>query len=260
MLTSLQNPLVKNLRKLHQAKERRKQGLVLLEGTNLVEAAIAQGCFLETVLYTEAWAAKYSDLQKKLGGDRLTLVSPEVLEKVATTQNPDGIVATLRQDFLTRKPPANMGLGIVLDQIQDPGNVGTILRTAAATAVDAVLLSGDSVSLDNPKVLRASVGAWFQTPAVVISDLATQIRQYQAQGVQAIATLPDAKKSYWDLDWQRPSLILVGNEGAGLSPELTALADEAVTIPMAPGVESLNAAIACSVMLYEAKRQRDTAR
>ncbi|MBV5261162.1 RNA methyltransferase [Synechococcus moorigangaii CMS01] len=257
MLTSLQNPLVKEIRKLHQAKERHRQGLLLLEGTNLIEAAIAQGFSFQTVLFTENWQAKYPQLAAQLKGDRQDLVAEEVLQRVATTVNPDGIVATLAQRLVRSSPPDQISLGVAIERLQDPGNLGTIIRTATATGVDTLLLSGDSVNPSNPKVLRASVGAWFQTTPLVLPTFLDQLQRYRAQGVQIVATLPQATKTYWDLDWRQPSLILLGNEGAGLSPAVAAIADQAVQIPMGPGIESLNVAIACALMLYEARRQRD---
>ncbi|BAW96511.1 rRNA methylase, TrmH family [[Synechococcus] sp. NIES-970] len=257
MLTSLQNPLVKEIRRLHQGKERQRQGLLLLEGTNLIEAAIAKGLSFQTVLFTEAWQNRYPQLAAQLPGDRRILVSAEVLQKVATTVNPDGIVATLAQELVCQTPPAMIDLGVAIERLQDPGNLGTIIRTVTAAKGEALLLSGDSVNPSNPKVLRASAGAWFQTTPMVTSSFVSQIQHYRIQGVQVIATLPQATKTYWEIDWRQPSLILLGNEGAGLSPDVAALADEAVQIPMGPGVESLNVAIACGLMLYEARRQRD---
>lgn len=256
MLTSLQNPLIKEFCKLRQGKERRRQNVCLLEGTNLIAAAIAHGFSFATVLYTEAWADRYPDLVTQLRGDRREFVTAEVMQKVATTVNPDGVVASITRDLMQSPPPEVIQLGVAIERLQDPGNLGTIIRTATATGVDGLFLSEDSVNPENPKVLRASVGAWFQTTPCVVEDLGAMVQTYQAQGTQVIATLPGAKKTYWDLDWQRPSLILLGNEGAGLSAELAALADEAVSIPMAQGIESLNAAIACALMLYEAQRQR----
>ncbi|MEB3224268.1 MAG: RNA methyltransferase [Synechococcus sp.] len=257
MLTSLQNPLVKEIRRLHQAKERQKQGLLLLEGTNLVEAAITKGFSFQTVLFTEAWQEKYPALAAQLKGDRQTLVSEAVLKRVATTVNPDGIVATLDQNLISTVPPESLQLGVAIERLQDPGNLGTIIRTATATGVDGLLLSEESVQPSNPKVLRASVGAWFETTPIVTPTFSEQLQRYRAQGVQIIATLPQATKTYWDIDWRQSSLILLGNEGSGLSPEIATLADHAVQIPMGPGVESLNVAIACALMLYEARRQRD---
>lgn len=256
MLTSLQNPLVKQMRKLHRAKERREQQLFLLEGTHLLEAACHAGCELVTLCFTQDWQRRYPHLweQASQKTQRTELVSPEVLRAIATTVEPDGVVATMQQSALPT--PNFTSLGLVLDTIQDPGNLGTMIRTAAAVGVDGILLSHDSVDPDHPKVLRASAGQWFQVPMAVSSDLATDLSHYQQQGMQVVATLPAARLTYWEVDLCRPTLILLGNEGAGLSTAVAALADVAVTIPLHPGVESLNVAIAAALMLYEVKRQR----
>jgi TrmH family RNA methyltransferase len=144
----------------------------------------------------------------------------------------------------------------VLETLQDPGNVGTLLRTAAAVGVEGILLSADSADLESPKVLRASAGAWFKVATAQCQNVVEQVRQYKAQGFQIVATTPHASLEYWSVDYTQPSLILVGNEGAGLSETLLKAADVRVSIPVSAGVESLNAAIATAVMLYEAKRQR----
>jgi RNA methyltransferase, TrmH family len=256
MLTSLQNPLVKQFRKLHSAKHRRLQGCFLLEGTHLLQEAAASHWPLEVLCFTERWQNKepafFDDIQGKV--PRCELVSDEVLTAIATTINPDGVVAIAQS--IPQETVSIQSLGLVLETLQDPGNVGTLLRTAAAAGVDAVLLSADSADLENPKVLRASAGAWFKVAKAQCQDVLAQVKQYQAQGFQVIATTPRAAVEYWAVDYTQPSLILVGNEGAGLSEALLQAADIQVSIPVSAGVESLNAAIATAVMLYEAKRQR----
>lgn len=255
MLTSLQNPLVKQLRKLHRAKERREQQLFLLEGTHLVEEACAVGVPLITVCCTEQWQQQHESLWSTLQtrSQRLELVSPEVLKAIATTVEPDGIVATV-EHFHT-EPIRFKKLGLALETIQDPGNLGTIIRTAAAAGMEGLWLSADCVDLENPKVLRSSSGQWFRLP-MSTSDLKTNILNAKQQGMQIIATVPSATQTYWEIDFSQPSLILMGNEGAGLSAELIELADVQVTIPLADGVESLNVAIATALILYEARRQK----
>jgi RNA methyltransferase, TrmH family len=256
MLTSLQNPLVKQVRKLHNAKYRRQQALFLLEGTHLVQEAAAVGWPMEILCYTADWQAKAEELFSSLQPQvpRCERVSLEVMQALTTTVNPDGVVAVAvakRSNTI-----ALQTLGLVLETIQDPGNVGTILRTAAATAVDNVLLSPDSADIGSPKVLRASAGAWFRVTATRCEDILTQVQIYQRQGFQIVATAPLAELAYWSVDYTQPTLILVGNEGAGLSAPLAQIADRQVSIPLSAGVESLNAAIATAVILYEVKRQR----
>lgn len=260
MLTSLQNPLIKQLRKLHATKERHKQQLFLLEGTHLLEEACAIGLPLSVLCCTEKWQAEHELFyqQVALQADRVELVSPEVLQAIATTVSPDGVVATAPRHLIHHELPAHdLTLGLVLESLQDPGNLGTLIRTAAAAGVEGLWISADSVDLDHPKVLRASVGQWFRLPMITSPNLKADLREFQAQGVQVIATMPNAQHTYWDIDFTHPTVIVVGNEGAGLSAELAAIADQQVRIPLAPHVESLNAAIATALVLYEVRRQRD---
>ncbi|AFY34434.1 RNA methyltransferase [Calothrix sp. PCC 7507] len=256
MLTSLQNPLVKQIRKLHSTKERQKQGLFLLEGTHLLTEACAVNYPLEAVCCTPQWQADHPLLWQEAcsRSDRLEIVSQEVLAAIATTVQPDGVVATAKRGNIQTQVPLT-GLVLALETIQDPGNLGTIIRTAAAAGASGLWMSGDSVDLDNPKVLRASAGQWFRLATAVSEDLKATVKHCQQQGMQIVATLPSATSTYWEIDWRKPSLILLGNEGAGLSADLAAMADQHVKIPLSPGVESLNVAIAAALMLYEAQRQ-----
>ncbi len=257
ILTSIQNTLVKQARKLHRAKERQKQNLLLLEGTNLIETACQVDYKLDIIFYTDRWSENHPSLCSKIAnkGFKLQLVSPEVLSAIATTVNPDGVVAIAPRRTQQEPVISQTKLGIALERLQDPGNLGTIIRSAVATGVDSLWLGSDSVDIHNPKVLRASVGEWFRIPIATQQNLAEIVAQHQQNGVQVIATASKTEKNYWDVDFTRPSLILLGNEGAGLSDELIALADEQVKIPLMNEVESLNVAVATSLLLYEVQRQ-----
>ncbi len=256
IITSIKNPLIKQMRKLHRPKQRQEENLFLLEGTNLLELACKVNYNLETVCYTSNWQQRYPQLAEEVGkqAQRLELVSDEVLKAIATTVNPDGIVASAKPAPLSL-PTTNISLGLVVERLQDPGNLGTIIRTAVASQVDTLWLSSDSVDIYNPKVLRASAGEWFRLPMAISNDLTQLVKNYQQQGLEIIATLPTASKTYWDIDLTQPSLILLGNESGGLSPELASLATQQVKIPLANGVESLNVAIATALLLYEQLRQ-----
>jgi len=258
MLTSIQNPLIKTIRKLHKAKGRRDEQLFLLEGTHLLEEACAVDYPLVNVCCTLEWQERHQQLWQDVTSQcqRAELVSQSVLKAIATTVQPDGVVATAKRTLISTNCSTSLSLGLALETVQDPGNLGTIIRTAVAAGAEGLWLSSDSVDLDNPKVLRASAGQWFRLPMTVSRDLKDLVCQCQAQEIQVVATVPDATMSYWDINWQCPTLILLGNEAAGLGPELAALADEQVKIPLMPGVESLNVAIAAALMLYEAQRQR----
>lgn len=257
MIASKQNPLVKQMRKLQRAKGRRESNLFLLEGTHLLETACEENCYFDTVCFTSQWQARYPQLSEQAAkkAKRTEIVSPEVLQVLATTVHPDGVVASAR--WQRRQPTLdNLKLGLALERLQDPGNLGTILRAAAAAAADGLWLGEGSADLENPKVLRASAGAWFRLPIAVGCHLPALVSNCQARGVQVVATLPQATKTYWEVDFSRPTLLLLGNEGAGLSGELLALAEERASIPVREGIESLNVAIAAALLLYEAQRQR----
>ena len=258
VLSSLQNPLVKQIRKLHRTKERHQQDLLLLEGTHLLEGAMGAGYNLASVCCTKSWQERYPQLwQFAINcSQRAETVTDEVLSAITTTANPDGVIATAQRRLSLPLQRQVINLGLVMERLQDPGNLSTIIRTAAAVGVDGLWLSGDSVDWDHPKVLRASVGEWFKVNKAVNDNLSEVVSFCQSQGTQVVATLPQAELTYWEVDWCQPSLILLGNEGAGLSKELLALADCQVKIPLGGGVESLNVAITAALILYEAQRQR----
>jgi RNA methyltransferase, TrmH family len=259
MLTSTQNPLIKQIKKLQSPKEQRETQLFLLEGTHLIQEACAVNYPLQTVCCTPKWQEHHPELWSIVleRSSRVELVSEEAIRAIATTINPDGIVATAPRLALAQPPiPANLTL--VLATIQDPGNLGTIIRTAAAAGVDGLWVSHDSVDLDRPKVLRASAGQWFRLAMGVSDNLTALITDYQQRGVKIISTTSHTETSYWDVDLRSPTLILLGNEGAGLSADLAALADLQVKIPMSATVESLNVATAAALILYEVRRQRSS--
>ena len=257
MLTSRQNTLVKEIRKLHAAKVRHETGLFLLEGTHLLEEACGVNYRLETVCCTPAWQDSHQELWQVCcrSAARSQIVSKEVLKALATTVEPDGVVATAKR---LQMPPPTLptSLALGLETIQDPGNLGTIIRTAAAAGASGLFLSRDSVDLDHPKVLRSSAGQWFKMPMAVTKDLLLLVQSAKQKGMQAIATVPDAKLTYWEIDWHQPSLIVLGNEGSGLSADLIAECSSCCRIPLSPGVESLNVALAAALILYEARRTR----
>ena len=255
-IISTKNPLAKQFRKLHQAKERRRQNVFLLEGTHLLQEACTVGYPLLQAAVTEAWVNSHGALLERLQSlvvDDVRLVSPDVLSSMSTTVNPDGIVAIARRVQTTHFSEP-VSLGVALERLQDPGNLGTVIRTAAAVGCDRIWLTNDSVDLDHPKVLRATAGQWFRLPMQTVATLDS----LSALDVQLVATTPTASLNYWDLDLRQPTVFLMGNEGAGLSPQAMALATQTVKIPLVADVESLNVAIATAVLLYEAKRQRQT--
>jgi len=289
LISSRRNPLVGRLRALHQGRGRREQQRLLLEGTHLLQEVLRLGLRPDWLLATAPWMERHDALLAQLrqgalqgvspsGGDsalQLRVVSEEVLAAVATTEQPDGVVLTLPLDQLPRPrawPASNDQPGdsldqeppqapfpsfvLALDRLQDPGNLGTLLRCALAAGVEEVWLAGGA-DPHQPKVLRASAGAALALPLRRLQNLAPALAQAAGQGSQVVATVVAAAvRPYWELDWGQPTVLLLGNEGAGLDPALVALASERVTIPHAAAVESLNVALAAAPLLLERWRQR----
>lgn len=249
------------MRRLHRPSGRREQGLILLEGIHLLQEALALGLRPVQLLATTDWLARHGALVERLpDAGRLRIASPEVLAAAATTAHPDGVLLTLEAADLPALPTGPPDFLLVLDRLQDPGNLGTLLRTALAAGVEQVWLAEGADPLQ-PKVLRASSGAALALPIerMAPADLPARLAAARERGVQVVAAVvPEADAAaqpYWVLDWCRPTALLLGNEGAGLAPELARLADRRVTIPHSPAVESLNVAAAAALLLLERPRQ-----
>lgn len=253
LLTSLQNPKLKALRSLHSKKGRREAGRFLLETTKLVHEALQSRWPLEEVYATEEWLARYG----APAGTPVTLVAERVFSQLVTTETPEGVLAVARLPQAAELPAATRtACYVVADALQDPGNLGTIIRTADAVGATAVLVGPGTVDPYSPKVVRATMGSLFHLPVLVRPELYAELRALRSRGVALLATALRTERSLYDLDLSGPLAWLVGNEGAGLTPEAVALASEAVSIPMPGAAESLNASVATAVCLYETLRQR----
>ncbi len=269
LISSRRNPLVRRLRQLHAGKGRRELQLVLLEGTHLLQEAVRLSLQPIDLLATQAWLETHRNW---LASQPLPLrpvpVTTEVLAAVATTEHPDGVVLTLPMPGQSWGPPVP-SLVLALDRLQDPGNLGTLMRTALASGVEALWLL-EGADPFQPKVLRASAGAALALPLqrcsraqllARLQELGAVAADHPGQAPQVVAAVPPgpAALPYWQLDWQRPTVLLLGQEGSGLAPELLACASHCVTIPHSPAVESLNVAVAAAPLLLERQRQRLTA-
>jgi len=264
LISSRRNPLVRRLRQLHTPAGRRQEGLVLLEGTHLAQEVLRLDLQPRQLLCTPAWGEAHPGLLAELGSRMAnpgsvqapTLVSEAVLAAVATTEHPDGVVLTLEPP---QTPAHSSTFVLVLDGIQDPGNLGTLLRTALAAGIEQVWLAGGADPLQ-PKVLRASAGAALALPQRRLErpGVVGLVNQARASGQQVVAAVPPAAagaQAYWQLDWRPPTLLLLGAEGPGLSTALLELATHRVCIPHSAAVESLNVAVAAAPLLLERWRQ-----
>jgi len=264
LITSRRNPLVARLRDLHTPRGRRRQGEILLEGTHLLEEALGLGLMPSLVLATPGWLTAHGPLAAALPpATVLRPASVEVLAAAASTEHPDGVLATLPPPPPpggSDTPPPDFVLALA--GLQDPGNLGTLLRTALAAAVQQVWLE-EGADPWQPKVLRASSGAALALPPrrLGAGALADELAAARRRGLQVLAAVLPSPRwpdplPYWQRDWTRPTVLLLGNEGRGLAGELAPVVDGAVTIPHHPALESLNVAVAAAPLLLERWRQR----
>lgn len=251
LITSRRNPLVKQLRQLHTARGRREAGMVLLEGTHMVEEALRHGLSLQRLVFTQGWGENHAALLAQVPPRLQQPVSEGVLAAVATTVHPDGVVATA---LLPQTPwPRQPRFLLALDHVQDPGNLGALLRTALAAAVDGVVLA-QCADPWQPKVLRAAAGASFALPISQVPSLEPVLAEASDRGLRTMATCVAGGRPYTQLDWSLPSLLILGNEGSGLSTEVVSRCRVAVSIPHSDAVDSLNVAVAGALLLFERLR------
>jgi RNA methyltransferase, TrmH family len=257
-----------------------ESGAVGVEGVRLVEEALRSACPIDAVLFSESGERHRERLAPVIDRPEIAIpilrTTDRLFEGVADTEHPQGVAALVRPrtatfDELLKTPSgACSPLLVVLAGVQDPGNVGTIIRTASAFGATgaATAASGQSgtASPYSPKALRASAGAALHLPIVAGMSLPILLTQLRVAGVRTLASVVHASADAggdggdvfapWDVDWCQPVAMLVGNEGAGLPLEVERSADARIRIPMASGIESLNAAAAAAVLFYEAARQR----
>ncbi|MCL6588362.1 MAG: RNA methyltransferase [Firmicutes bacterium] len=263
MITSLSNPLIKKTARLRQKKGRQEQRLYLAEGIHLASEAIKAGAPIRRFFWSSRLTATLEgelllqELQRRFAGDE---VSEAVLEKICETENPQGVAITIALPENPVWDPAGWRLGLIVDGLQDPGNVGTIIRTAWAAGVDGLLLTPGTADPYQGKAVRASQGGIFYqrifqdlTPKQIMEQIGARAGQTR---IQLVAGDPGAIQNLFEIDLQPPTIFLIGNEGNGWRPEWEKKFLKRVKIPQPGGAESLNVSVATGILVYEAIRQR----
>lgn len=257
VITSRKNPRIQRIKKLLSSSSyRQSEKAIIIEGVRLVEEAIASGWVIQELYISDNLSERGKSL---LAGKAVPdcagyHVSDMVMADLTDTETPQGITAVLLQhEILLPERPEFL---IVLDAVRDPGNVGTILRTASAAGVNAVLIGPETADPFSPKVLRAGMGAQLKLPVIQCSwEKIASIIHAQA-GMKALLADTGDGTSLWEEDFTKEIALIVSNEASGPSPSARDLADHIITIPMPGNCESLNAAIAASLLMYEVVRQR----
>jgi RNA methyltransferase, TrmH family len=263
MITSKSNPSVKEIRLLKQAKYRQARGEYFIEGVRLVEEALRQSIPVLKIAYsprlerTERGAEVLSIARKKIPEAEWLYLSDEVMATLCDTQTHQGILAVLKKrersfEELWQKKK----MIVLLHELQDPGNLGTIFRLADAGGAGGLILSRGTIDPYGPKVVRASMGSLWRVPFLKDQDIDECLGKLRSRGYRIWATAVRGAPSFWEVDFSQPSTVLFGQEGAGLPDDLMKAADGLLTIPMAPEVDSLNVAMAAGLVIYETLRQK----
>lgn len=261
MITSLHNKEVKAVAALAaKKKERDRQGHFVVEGPKMFGEAPAEQ-ITRVYLAQSAAAQMYGQYGEKLAALSCETVTDEVFAKMSDTKTPQGILCLVRQqqyniEEMLQNSDEKQALFIVLEDIQDPGNLGTIFRTAEAAGADGVIMSSRTADIYNPKTIRSTMGSVYRVPFFYAEDLPFAIMRLQEKGVTVYAAHLGGRASYDECGYQKGTAFLIGNEANGLREETASCADALIYIPMEGKVESLNAAVASSILLFEASRQR----
>lgn len=263
IITSRDNSLLKHARAVRDGKI---DDSIFVEGLRLCEEALKSGLTIEAVIYSEEIKRKEraARLIEQLGaaGGKVGEVSEKLLESISYTRTPQGIVVLAarpaRDEATFKQQQAPSPFLILLHGINNPVNVGAILRTAEAAGVTGAITTAGTADAFSPKALRGAMGSAFRLPIWSGAEYSDVIAWCNERGIRTVCGVARGQKSYTEINWRGSFALIVGTESTGLSPEEIALADEAVRIPMAGSVESLNVAVAAGVLLYEAGRQRES--
>jgi len=251
IITSKDNETIKSIKKLKEKKYRIESFIV--EGIKMVKEALEQA-EVEKIIVSETFSN--SDDFKGLNCDeqKLIIASDKVFEDLTDVVTPQGIIAVVKKSS-NSEIDYNDEFVLALDGIQDPGNLGTIIRTADSANIKTILVSKDTVDAYSPKVVRSTMGGIFRTKVIEVEDLAQSLIDYKNNGFKVLTTELNAEKSIYDVDYQK-SVVVIGNEANGVTEKVSEVASEKVIIPMLGKTESLNAAVATSIMIYEYVRQK----
>jgi len=261
MISSTVNPQVKQVSALgKKAKYRKEAGLFVVEGPRMFAELPDER--IDRVYVTERFRKEGGQKEKLNRLRHVEVVTEDVLKAMSDTQTPQGVLALAKQyeyrleDLLKRPGKAHL---MILETLQDPGNLGTILRAGEGAGITGIIMNQDTADIYNPKVIRSTMGSVFRVPFVYVEDLKAALKTLKGAGIHLFAAHLKGVCDYDQADYRGDTGFLIGNEAKGLSEETASMADTYIKIPMAGQVESLNAAIASAILMYETARQRRNA-
>jgi len=256
-IQSKDNLLIKDIKRLKEKKYRISSNMFLVEGFRFAQEALHSEFEVLNIFLSARGESKYisSSMENELQvNTKVYSVSDSLFKSICDTDNPQGILAVVRNKSVDIK--YDHGFYMLADKIQDPGNMGTIIRTAHAAGALGVIITKGTVDIYNEKTLRATMGSIFKIPVICDEDLSL-VQKLRSEGFKLITSSLDTEKNFYDVNLKEKVIISVGNEGNGISAEVYAICDLKIKIPMPGGAESLNAAVAASIMMYEVVRQNN---
>lgn len=256
-IKSKDNILIKDIKKLKEKKYRISCNMFLVEGFRFAQEALDSNFEVVNIFISEKVELKYenSSVKNKLQNNtKVYSVSDSLFKSICDTENPQGIIAVVRNKPVEIK--YDHGFYMLADKIQDPGNMGTIIRTAHAAGALGVIITKGTVDIYNEKTLRATMGSIFKIPVLLDEDLSL-VKKLRDNGFKLVASSLDCDKNFFEVDLKEKVIISVGNEGNGISNQVFDLCDLKIKIPMPGDAESLNVAVAASIMMYEVVRQKN---
>ena len=258
VITSKDNETIKNIKKLKDRKYRNEQGLYIIEGIKMVKEAIEENAEIEKVVICEDCSNSGEIEQKMLyeiAKYNCIYVNSKVFNYLTDVVAPQGILAVIKKPAKDTKVDYSEDIILALDGIQDPGNLGTILRTADSANLKQIIVSSKTADAYNPKVVRSTMGAILRIKIIESDDLLKTLKEAKKNRFKVVATSLDTNDSIYDIEYNK-KVIVIGNEANGVSKEVQDLADNKVKIPMLGKTESLNASVAAGIMIYEYVRQK----
>lgn len=258
VITSKDNDTIKFLKKLKDKKYRDQENAYIIEGAKLIKEAIQESIKIKMIILCDGCSAENaidSDLMYEIAKYECICVSEKIFLSLTNVVNPQGILAVVEKNNNTNEIDYNDDLFLILDDLQDPGNMGTILRTADSINLKQIIVSKGSADVYNPKVVRSTMGAIFRIKVIESDDLSKTIKEMKKHKIKVVATSLQTDKSIYDISYEKTAIV-IGNEANGVSERVFETVDEKVKIPMAGKTESLNASVATAIVLYEAVRQK----
>jgi len=251
-IKSIKNSKVKELRKLYKKKYRKEKGQFILEGLRLIRGAYQAGADINNIfLSSQFYQSNKTESFLINNEDKLIFVTEQLIERVADTKNPQSVIAVVNQIKFTQDEVVAKDYILILDQIQDPGNMGTIIRTAVAAGFQSIVISKGSVDIFNLKVLRASMGAVFCLPMIKDVKIDELIKLLKAKEQTIYAADLETDSYYNDLKYKKPLSLIIGNEAHGIRKKILDRADQITKIQLRGNIESLNAGVAAGILMFK---------